>query len=132
MSSAKGNIHGYTVEARNNRIDPQMTPSGQIFDNRWTEVQFEKGPVGVPSPPPDSPLALVGLFTYEQAQALRWWFVSQIHSDLSYRCWCFETRLASHNLEYSYSKTPSGFVESLDSGGKALVDETLEKETSTK
>ena len=73
-ANGSGSNTGYTVEARNVSDRPQKL-GDQIFDNRWRQVAFNKGEIGVPSGLRHS-VHVMGseyLLEYSSAQALRWW-----------------------------------------------------------
>src|SRR5690606_9220355 len=76
----------------------------QLFDQRWKRVKFDTIPlpVGVPSGPPSlSGLRdKLGLYSYQAAQALRWWF--HANAAASWNDLCLETRLVKHRVKYSY------------------------------
>ena len=81
-----------------------MEMCGQLFDNRWQIVQFNKSPLGVPVADPYMAPILEerGLFGYAAAQALRWWFhanavASRIGGDL-----CLETKLVKHTVATAF------------------------------
>lgn len=109
-NKASGTQYGFSVEARYNYPEPQEC-CGKIFDNRWSEIPTVESKVGVPEPRNDFGLMATGLYTYEQAQALRWWFISIATFD-HYFCW--ETRLVKHKVEYSYEATPIEYVDPMD------------------
>lgn len=104
--SGSGLEDGWSVEARFTYHEPRQFGK-QIFDQRWKSVQFDQvvPPIGVPSGPP-SVLGIrdaCGLYGYQAAQALRWWF----HANAAAR-WqdgCLETRLVKHLLKYEFSST---------------------------
>lgn len=105
-SSGSGGVTGYSVEARLNYHEPR-TISGQIFDNRWSTVHFQQTvpPFGVPSGRRYNSCWYdqTGLFSYQAAQALRWWFLA--NAEVEFSCLCLETRLIEHEIKYSYSST---------------------------
>lgn len=97
----RGNHHstttGYSVEAMHDSDSPRMV-GGQLLDNRWREVTFAKdSPIGVPPTKPfTAELVTHGLYDYEAAQALRWWF----HAVANYEGneYCLKTRLIEHKV----------------------------------
>lgn len=96
----QGTETAYTVEARSMFNEPQVF-GGQIFDQRWKRIQFAKSPAfGVPVG--NAMMAdKLGLYSYEAAQALRWWF----HADArqNFTGICLESRIVAHKVAYSYS-----------------------------
>jgi hypothetical protein len=116
-ASASGGF-GYSVEARYNYPEPKEC-CGKIFDNRWAEIPIVESKVGVPEPRQDVGLMATRLYTYAQAQALRWWFVSIASLDGGF---CWETRLVKHKIEYSYSALPVEYVEPMDRRGDVPED----------
>lgn len=105
-TSGNGGVIAYSVEARYAYPDAKVF-AGNLLDARWRTVQFEKAmpPVGVPvGRSYNSPwLQQTGLFEYQAAQALRWWFLAIAEAEFS--CGCIETRLIEHKIEYSYAST---------------------------
>lgn len=101
--SGSGTETAYTVEARYNYPDPSMI-GVQIFDNKWRTVNFDKSQIGIPQCSDYAKYTKEhGMYGYQAAQALRWWFVaaaSMIHKDI-----CLETRIVKHVIEHSYSIT---------------------------
>jgi len=89
---------GYDVEAMHDSDGPRMI-GGQLFDNRWRKVSFAQvqPPFGVPATKPfTAELVTHGLYDYEAAQALRWWFHAVAnHEGKEY---CLKTRLVAHTV----------------------------------
>lgn len=69
---------GYTVEAMFDFNAPR-TICCQIFDREWRQITFaESTTIGVPPTKTFTvDLRKHGLYDYEAAQALRWWFHAQ-------------------------------------------------------
>lgn len=94
-------MRGFSVEAR--AAFPKLGPvnvSGQNFDGEWRAVRFEIDPQGRGVPgglTVEFPLTMLGLYPYETAQALRWWFLAEARKDFK----GMETRLLEHGVEYS-------------------------------
>ena len=103
--SGSGEETAYCVEARFQFPEPQLI-CGQLFDNRWRRVSFQKDAAGVPSN--DSYFApraaLAGLYSYQTAQTLRWWFHAQAAVE-SFSAFCLESRLVEHKIKYTYETT---------------------------
>ena len=103
--SGSGEETAYCVEARFQFPEPQLI-CGQLFDNRWRRVSFQKDAAGVPSN--DSyfapRVALTGLYSYQSAQALRWWFHAQAAAE-NYSAFCVQSRLVEHKIKYTYETT---------------------------
>ena len=93
----------YGVEARYAYPEPRII-CGQVFDNRWRQVYFKEAAGGVPiNNSQQCPrAALDGLYNYEAAQALRWWFHAQAAADTFGSSICLETRLVEHKIKYTY------------------------------
>jgi len=91
---------GYTVEAMCSS-DPQMV-NGKIYDKTWRGVPFSKAEFGVPGSKFHPELAEHGLLTYQQAQALRWWFHASGSNESGFGL-SMETRIVKHTLEQTYS-----------------------------
>lgn len=91
MSTLGGSYTAYSVEARSKR--PRQAENGQIFGPEWTPVLFEKSRHGVPVDQL-SPVLFDGMYPYETAQALRWWFIAATHN-------LFDTRLVPYGVKYS-------------------------------
>lgn len=104
-SRGSGGIVAYAVEARLAYYTPRQV-AGMLLDTRWRKVEFaETTPFGVPNGHSyNSPwLRMTGLFEYQAAQALRWWFLAQ--AEVEFSCGCVETRLIEHEINYSYTST---------------------------
>ena len=100
--SERGKHHstmvGYTVEALFDYDSPRMI-GGQLFDNRWRVVSFAQvsPPYGVPTTKPfTAELSKHGLYDYEAAQALRWWFHAVANNEGNE--YCLRTRLVAHKV----------------------------------
>jgi hypothetical protein len=101
--SGSGTDVAYSVEARLAYPTPRMV-CGHLLDARWQRVEFEKSRTGIPVKDRLFPVHnTLGLFGYQAAQALRWWFLAQ--ADVEFSCLCIETRLIEHKVQYSYSGT---------------------------
>ncbi len=118
VPSGSGTDSGYTVEARYASHRPEMI-CGQMLDNRWSTLRFDKAPIGVPSQ--TWPVSVPGYLSFEAAQALRWWFIAQARAD--YRgMFCLETRLVRHKIKYSYEVAAEAYVDPLDFHGRVPKD----------
>ena len=96
-----GTETGYTVEARYDYQSPVQI-GGQLFDNRWRQVDFEKSTIGVPTAPRHQRhIAYHGLLGYAAAQALRWWLHAHAEAEHGV-AFCLETRIVSHKISYSH------------------------------
>jgi hypothetical protein len=102
-------LYGYSVEARfggytngrSRRVNDDF-----ILTTTWQKIPFETGAVGVPAQNwgLDRHLAVIGLMSYDAAQALRWWFLASLNTD--YRgSLCVETRLVQHKVRVSWEAT---------------------------
>ncbi len=60
--------------------------------------------------------------TYEQAEAMRWWFLANIEATRIGGCLCFETRLVEYRAEYSRSAKPIEYINAFDSRGELPKD----------
>jgi hypothetical protein len=103
-ASGNGTEQWYSVQARFMYSEARQF-GGQIFDQRWKNVHFDQvaPPMGIPAGPPD--LGGVrdrhGLYGYQAAQALRWWF--HANAAASWQDGCLETRLVRHKVRYEYA-----------------------------
>jgi hypothetical protein len=100
--SCNGTEYGWSVEAR--YVYPDPLQCGKIvIDNRWTRIHFPETPPGLPGVPVGGLLhrqsALAGYLSYQAAQALRWWCLSDVMKDMV--AGCLETRLVKHEISYS-------------------------------
>lgn len=101
--SGSRTMDGYKVSARY-CSDTPMELCGQLFDNRWQIVQFDKAPLGVPIADPYSARILGerGLLGYAAAQALRWWFHANAEALRIGGGLCLETKLVKHTISASF------------------------------
>ena len=102
--SGGGTEEAYSVEARFMYNEPKQF-GAQIFDQRWKTVLFDRvsPPLGVQHGPPSrsGARAVCGLYGYQAAQALRWWF--HANAAAGWQDTCLETRLVRHRLKYEFS-----------------------------
>lgn len=110
-TSGSGGLVAYSVEARYAYPEPKIF-AGNLLDSRWRTVHFDKvqPPFGVPAGGRyhQPMLYYTGLYEYQAAQALRWWFLAAAHAEFS--CGCIETRLIEHKIEYSFKSTATKAV----------------------
>lgn len=118
-----GTTTGYSVEAR---VTGRPTvANGHLLTDKWTRVEFSpsESPCGVPVPgcyDGSGQMVRRGLYSYESAQALRWWFHAAAEEEtfrpftgrgagflarISGNAWAIETRLVRHEIKYNYSVT---------------------------
>ncbi len=97
--SSNTSCEGYTVEARFVGDKP-VELSGQLFDNRWRQVDFVESKIGVPAAPQYllHDFRLKGLLGYSSAQALRWWMHAAADNNSPFGGLCLETKLVKHQL----------------------------------
>jgi len=120
--SGSGTLCGYAVEARFNQHHAEPVGS-QIFDNRWQTVHFDRSGFGVPSSRfASGVLAELNLMSYEQAEAMRWWFLANVEATRIGGCLCFETRLVEYEVKYSRSAKPVEYLNALDCRGQVPKD----------
>lgn len=101
ISIEKGETTGYSVEARYADIRPEII-NGQMFDIRFSRVNFQTSPMGISEAPIyDRELLRSGLFSFEAAQALRWLFIASSKFERSRSC--LETRIIRHRIKYERS-----------------------------
>lgn len=130
-SSCSGTCDGYSVEARFNYPSPEVI-AGVLLDNRWRRLWFEEGQVGVPAHGRfDRGLREAGLYTYQGAQALRWWFVCEAENSKAAGCLCLETRLVQHRVKYSMSEMPVAHLEEMKYASPRLPTPATDSEAST-
>jgi hypothetical protein len=114
--NGSGTTIGYSVEARST-AKPTLV-LGNMIGEKWTRVSFSRGEKGVPIPgcwDGSGQLEKLGLFSYESAQAMRWWFLaaaedSFVNDAIPIRIpmpspWGLETRLVRHEVKYQYTVT---------------------------
>lgn len=108
-SSGSGTIIGWTVEARY-VCDGAVVIGGQIFDGKWRHVNFQEAVIGVPRGAVyHLPwLSLADCYSYEAAQALRWWFYADREKARGMGTLGLETRLTRHKITYSYDVKADG------------------------
>jgi hypothetical protein len=94
-----GTISGYTVEMRYNSNKP-IKVGDLVIDNRWQEYYPTKSLIGVPVH--KTALHETGTFSFEAAQAIRWWLYAELEWELTISC--FETRIVEHKITYTYTK----------------------------
>lgn len=109
--SGSGTEIGYTVEAKYDYLCPAEI-SGQLFDNRWRAVNFEKSKIGVPSCAPSYQRHLLenGLLSFSAAQALRWWFIAEVEASNHGFSLCWATRLIEHRVTFSHKVEAIGQI----------------------
>lgn len=112
--SGSGETSLYAVEVRTISSRPS-TVCGEILTEKWRRITFPTGgQIGIPietlHPIKDKWL---GLYTYQAATALAYWFLAMPDDELSRHgsvitnC-CAEARLVKVNLKYSYSTEEVG------------------------
>ena len=107
-STQNGTNIGYRVEAR--AKDRPVIFQGVVFDKEWRSVAFKSAPPGFGVPARDGldhANAMFGLYSYEAAQALRWWALA---NDIFAR-YQVETRLMRYRAEYKaecFQEGPAG------------------------
>lgn len=127
--NGSGTTIGYSVEARSTSHPTFIL--GNMIGDKWTRLSFSRGEKGVPIPgcwDGSGQLEKLGLFSYESAQALRWWFLSAAENDFVNaaatpyapirlpipRPWSLETRLVRHEVKYQYTVTAVSTCEFVD------------------
>jgi len=107
-STQNGTNIGYMVEARAKNIPVKF--QGTLLDKEWRQVSFVSAPPGFGVPARygmDHANAMFGLYSYEAAQALRWWALA---NDILAR-YQIETRLMRYRAEYKaecFQEGPAG------------------------
>lgn len=109
MESGSGTIIGWTVEARY-VCDGAIIVGGQTFDQKWRRVHFPEGRFGVPRGAifQEPWLKLTGRYSYEAAQALRWWLYVEREKRDGMGTLCLETRLVRHKISFEFDVKPDG------------------------
>jgi len=92
-------MNGYRVEARQALPGMIDEVAGQKFASEWREVSFQQG-WGVPSGMFGNYLHLSHCFSYEQANALAWWFLSEAEATGKHG---MEVRLVKYKVKTSWS-----------------------------
>ena len=130
--NGSGTTIGYSVEARS--LSKPTFVLGNMIGEKWTRISFSRGEKGVPVPgcwDGSGQLEKLGLFSYESAQALRWWFLAAAENDFVNaaatpyapirlpipRPWDLETRLVRHEVKYQYAVTATSACEFVDNHG---------------
>ena len=102
--SGSGTEEAWSVQARFMYSEPRQF-GNQLFDQRWKTVHFDRvtPPLGVPSGHPSvlNVRDACGLYGYQAAQALRWWF--HANAAVNWQDGCLESRLIKHSLKYEFS-----------------------------
>lgn len=129
-SHSTGDYHekGYTVEARCILKEPRSV-GRMVLGQAWTEVQFERAPIGVPAAHPYSPLPLMNVLSWPAAQALRWWFHADAASTGHMGDLGIETRLVEHTIKLDYECRAVGIVDEVSDGAFRRVRAATEKVT---
>lgn len=98
---------GYSVEARTTDGIPPRIVDDKAFGDEWQRIEFASSPIiGVaPHSNWDYGLAAAHLYSYEAAEALRWWWLAE--RGMTGRVF-FMTRLVEHTVEFSYRSTAVG------------------------
>lgn len=104
-----GKHFGYSIEARNIGTVPESF-GNQIFDARWKRLNVEtsifRGKEEFPH------LKILDLFSYQAAQAIRWWFLAELEKTCCSIFW--ETRIIKHEIEYKYAEKSVGVQDTLE------------------
>lgn len=117
--SQSGTETAYSVEARYNNHSP-IVIGGQVFDNRWRAVKFDKSPIGVPDEKSFHRHAEeYGLHGYAAAQALRWWLHAAADAERIGGSLCLESRLVKHTISYSQKVVAISAHEVVGRGGQS-------------
>lgn len=101
--SGAGSDIGYSVEVRYSFHTP--TKIGDvIYDKKWRRLHCNESElgIGVPTGPRYSEAGKRGLYSYAAAEALRWWFLANLEINHRIDSLCFETRIVSHVVKFSY------------------------------
>ena len=99
----KGAEHAYFVEAR--RTEPSEI-NGQRLTTQWKRLVFLDHPLNVPAWPRYKLAGFIGYYSYEAAQALRYWFLADA-DDFG----CTKTRLVKVTIEYTHTVTEIGTLD---------------------
>jgi hypothetical protein len=118
--SGSGRTFAYTVEARLMFHKPEQF-GDIILDKDWRQIHFKEGSTGIP---PGNRYELpellhAGAYSYEAAQALRWWFMADVHAKSPTGTLCLETRLVEYRIEFSYKAVPERVVEYVERASPA-------------
>jgi hypothetical protein len=126
--NGSGTTVGYSVEARSTSKPTLVL--GNMIGEKWTRISFSRGEKGVPIPgcwDGSGQLEKLGLFSYESAQAMRWWFLAAAEDSFVNDArlirvplpnpWSLETRLVRHEIKYQYTVTAVSACELVDNHG---------------
>lgn len=110
-NSGSGSRPGYQVQARCVGHEPELV-CGQLLDQRWKTLRFEKSPIGVPAYRAwDWHLQASDCMNYEAAQALRWWFLAETANNRLAGRICIETRIVAFKIQYSHQSVAGSVLE---------------------
>jgi hypothetical protein len=136
--NGSGTTVGYSVEARSTSKPTLVL--GNMIGEKWTRISFSRGEKGVPIPgcwDGSGQLEKLGLFSYESAQAMRWWFLAAAEDSFVNDArlirvplpspWCLETRLVRHEIKYQYTVTAVSACELVDNPGAPPKEPELPK-----
>jgi hypothetical protein len=114
--NGSGTSVGYSIEARS--LSKPTYILGNMIGEKWTRLEFPRGEKGVPIPgcwDGSGQMNKLGLFSYQSAQAIRWWFIAAAEDEhvtaatpirIPMPCpWSIETRLVRHEIKYQYTVT---------------------------
>ncbi len=115
IGSGTGGDRAYFVEARFNYHEP-CEICGQLMDKEWRRIHFSKGPIGIPGPQfPNLASTNLGLHSYAQAEALRWWFLAA--ADTNHDTLCLETRLVEVEVNWTFNSKLINYLSEADYHG---------------
>lgn len=122
MSSMSGTETAWSVEARSSGGRPVDCGNGFILDAEWRPVPLVECHGGVPGDTLMGTGRLLGLLSYQAAQALRWWFLANMNKINRFSA---ETRLVCHKVTYELKSEVVGSEEAIGSSSELRVEKTI-------
>lgn len=130
MSNSESRVDGFRVEVRTCYHTPHMA-AGQIIDAEWRTLQVKFGDDVMGIQCPDGPwtrrLKDHGLMTRNQAEAIRFWFLSIAEAERVSGALCIETRLVRHRLTETVTVTREEEMDALDYRGRVITKDEVAK-----
>lgn len=117
--SGSGTAPAYTIEARCTSRPKKV--GDIILDKEWRNIDFTRGNYGVPLSRFNRYIyEQCGMFNYQAAQALRWWFHAELENE-PLGGLCIDTRLVKHLIKYSYSAEAIGQHDIVDGKDRSNI-----------
>lgn len=113
---------GYRVQARFNYINPAII-LGVAYGKEWCELNISPGMPGhdVAMNPRHTALHAEGLFSLEEAEALRWQFLAAAAAERQ-TAFCLETRIVAYRVTVKTEVLPVAYIDPRDARGDVPED----------